>query len=264
MPTSTRKKHWRPKYHETTGMDYVFAGRHNARAMIEVLVQRYGLDDKASARGSKVMLAGGSAGAFGALINAPMVARYLRRTANHGRLRVVSDAGNIVPFGKSKMIGTHFTSNPPGLPVHNKDALSTAYDFWDSHLYGACEQAQAPGHESDCFYTAVLAPYIEQDFRLPILFQQGSLDHTNALKQHNLNTPALKTAWQNTYLTETKALTWFFSGPGHYHTIMDDDTTTQGWNMHPPNRPQDSLMNLVLEFWGHADPRQAGHRIVWQ
>ncbi|MDP2314898.1 MAG: pectin acetylesterase-family hydrolase [Pseudomonadota bacterium] len=67
-----------------------FRGATNVLAMLELLLQRYGLMDDGATR---VLFVGGSAGAFGVHANAARVANLLPTVAGAGHLRVLSDGG---------------------------------------------------------------------------------------------------------------------------------------------------------------------------
>lgn len=239
----------RPTQADPSG--WYFSGRLNVRAMIEILIQRYGLDDADPQ--TRVLFAGSSAGGIGVEVNADTLAILLPRAASEGRLRLLDDGGFIPNFDDPLY-------RPGDADVSLRELVVDAYDFWGSSLNPLCEaSARARGERpGQCFLSARVYPFIAQPspegLGLPLLIQYSSIDEF-ALNLHGIDDrsdPADAAAlerWRANTLAELQGIPWVFSGGGRsYHTILLSD---EKMHMGPDDR---TFVDVLALFWNGGAP----------
>lgn len=235
---------------------WYFSGRANARAMVEILIEDYGLDDADPE--TRVLFLGESAGAGGVMHNAGMVEAALPITAAAGRLKLVVDAGWHNPDW-----------NHPDYPFGDSgesiaEVAIHAYEFFASAFDPDCEAAQlAAGlHPGRCVFGKYSYPYLS---RLPMLVQQSSLD-SYELEKYRLPYPpddveemATLMSWRDGVLETLRPVAWLFSGTAPpYHTIS---TSPDEWTMSPPSDPDRAYREVLFRFWEDTTP--GGERVVF-
>jgi hypothetical protein len=241
--------------HKTSAGKWYFSGRTNARAMFEILKDRFGLDD--SNPNTKILLTGGSAGCIGADVNAEQAVEYFPQTAEAGRLKVVSDGCFNPDY-----------DNPAHRLADSNDSLREVlikgYDFWESKINSLCEANQAVNGQKpgNCFMGSTLYPYLtecgENGLCLPNLVQYSSIDLW-AVNAHKIDPKASPTnlaleEWRNVVLTELSndKINWLFSGGEKaYHTLLMRDSV---WKYGPNEGP--SLGALLNSFWKDGAPKR--------
>ncbi|NWG34394.1 MAG: hypothetical protein HXY42_08130 [Chloroflexi bacterium] len=230
---------------------WYFSGRANVRAMVEILIQRYGLDD--SNPQTRVLFAGSSAGGIGVEVNADTLARLLPRTAADGRLMLVDDGGFIPDFDDPAY-------RPGEADVPLRELIIAAYDFWGSSLNPLCEaeRRQAGEHPGRCFLSAVVYPYLTQPppdgLGLPVFIQYSSIDEF-ALNLHGIEDrndaadAAALERWRANTLASLEGMEWVFSGGARpYHTVLQSDEKMQ---MGPPGQ---TFLETLSRFWEGGAP----------
>ena len=230
---------------------WYFSGRENVKAMLEILTQRYGLDD--ADEKTRILFAGSSAGGIGVETNADIAAERFPQIARDGRLKLVNDGGYIVDFDDP-------LHRPGNSDLSVRDLVAANYEFWGSSHNPLCETAQRTNGEEPglCFLGAVNYPYLTQSepqgLGLPVLVQLSTLD-SSALQLHglmNLNDPQIQPAienWRTSALRDLKQVNWLFSGGTHaYHTVLLD---TQAIQMGPG---ENTFYKLLTLFWEGGAP----------
>lgn len=252
-----------------TRRSWRYTGALNVEAMLEVLVQRYGLDDSLPL---KVLWRGGSAGGFGAFNNTHRVVRHLPRAADGGRLLVFPGAAYLP-----------FTWDEPEYPVlgvgSSLEAFGQLTTTWKSSLTPSCVAARTPGDPvhppQECLSGAVLydiitAPKSEGGFDLPTLVWQNRQDqlymsNVGLPLQSDTNTPAevaARAKWVQAMneamgITEKDAssrLKWLYA-PSDPEVLRPDGTMEP--NVHgalaygdaPPSGPANSVSAVLSRFW---------------
>ncbi len=221
--------------------------------MIEILIQRYGLDD--SNAQTRVLFAGSSAGGIGVEVNADTLARLLPRAAAAQRVKLLNDGGFIPDFDDPAY-------RPGDADVPMRELIVAAYDFWGSALNPLCESGrkQADEHPGRCFLSAVVHPYITQPppdgLGLPLLIQYSSIDRY-AIDLHGIDDPkdpaddAALERWRATTLKSLEGMDWVFSGGERpYHTIL---TSNEKLQMGPPGQ---TFLKVLADFWEGGAPVQ--------
>lgn len=231
---------------------WYFSGRLNVRAMIEILIQRYGLDDADPQ--TRVLFAGSSAGGIGVEVNADTLAGLLPRAAAEGRLRLLDDGGFIPDFDDPAY-------RPGEADVPIRELIIAGYDFWGAKLNPMCEaaQKQTGEHPGRCFLSAVVYPYIANQssgLGLPLLIQYSSIDQY-AIELHGIDDrsdPADAAAlerWRANTLAELEGIAWVFSGGARpYHTVLLSD---EKMHIGPEGK---TFIEVLARFWGSGAPER--------
>lgn len=149
-----------PRTNTEVRRPWVFTGRLNVRAMLEILIERYGLDDQNP--NLKVHFRGQSAGGVGVMNNAWVIHQYLPNAASDHRIMVSSWEGftpsgdwdptqygldNPDDFWPSGMVG-----------VTGQAVYRIAAGAWNSEYMPACTAAR-PG-SVECLYASILYDYV--------------------------------------------------------------------------------------------------------
>lgn len=231
---------------------WIFAGRTNVTAMLETLIQQYGLDD--SSPETLVLFAGSSAGGVGVIANADNIAALLPQTAAADRLKLVNDAG--------------YAPDLRGVVSAEVDATFsgtlTAYDIWGSRVNPLCEQAQIAVGElpGTCALGAVSYPFITaaapNGLGLPYLVQESSLDGSIMRRAGiHLRQPLDQEAVfavRDAILASLNGVEWAFSGgETAYHTLLP----RHNWTLSSPDGT--SFYHLLTQFWEGGTPQ----RVIW-
>lgn len=161
---------------------WVFTGRYNVRAMLDVLVERYGLDDGDPAL--KVHFRGQSAGGVGVINNAWIVRQYLPHAASAHRVMVSSWQGFSPPDWDPRNypfqnVDDFWAAGIPGATGRAAAAIATG--VWGSELMPAC-LAGYPG-VPDCLQGSRLYEYVANEpgespagLGMPVLIFQNRQD----------------------------------------------------------------------------------------
>jgi len=206
---------------------WYFAGRLNARAMVQAVVASYGVDDRAL--GTRVLWAGESAGCVGAMVDADLIAAALPITAASGRLKVLLDAG---------WLAADWDDPEARLGLSKASDLETvrqAFDFWGGQAPEACATGRLAegGHPGDCLFGALALPYLQrpepEGAALPVLVQQ-SLQDEELLTFHGLQgDPDGLDRYRQAQLEELAEARWLFAADQPYHaTIFKPDLWSLG------------------------------------
>jgi hypothetical protein len=232
---------------------WYFSGKLNVRAMLEILIERYGLEDANPQ--THILFAGSSAGGAGVDANAATIAYLFPQIAQTGRLKLLNDAGFIIDF-----------NYPPYFPGETQEpifrVLMKAYNFWGSAHNPLCEaaqvlQGQQPGR---CFLSSVGYPFVTQPpsngLGLPYLIQYSSIDeyaiHLHGIDDlNNAADIAALQQWRITALDELKDVQWLFSG-GHkpYHALLTNN------DMIDYGPPGNTFIELLTRFWQGGQPER--------
>ncbi len=235
---------------------WYFSGRANVRAMIEILIERYGLDDQNPQ--IRVPFIGTSAGGIGVQNNADNVAELLPRAAAAGRLKLVNDGGFATLFDDPDF-------RPGDADESFAAVLQKAYDFYGAQLNPLCEaaQRQAGQYPGRCTLGAVNCAFATQPpplgLGLPMLVQMAQVD-SSLMELHgieNLNQPGAPEAIEQmraATLEAVEGVKWLFSaGDRRYHTIIDKDGARRGWNMGPEGM---TFQEVLTRFWEGGPPER--------
>ncbi len=232
-----------------------FTGSLNVGAMMETLIQSYGLDD--SNPETRVLFTGTSAGGLGVEANAHVLAGLLPRTASAGRLKLVDDGGFLVDWDDPQ-----YRLESETIPI--RDVMERNYDLWGSSLNPLCEQAQraAGQHPGSCFMTAVVYPYNTDPppmgLGLPLLIQFSQAD-SNSTEGQGIDNPqdpedrAALERWRAETLEELEGIAWVFSGGRPYHTLLTRDSARDGWNLGPDG---ETFREVLTRFWEGGPPER--------
>ena len=144
---------------------FYFAGRHNMRAMVDILTERYGLDDGNSEL--EVLWGGASAGCVGATQTVDIAAEALPNAAGDDRLRVLADGAYLIET----------PTDEPDLfwgasPVGGVQMLTDAIAYWDAEPLPACTSAE----RGECYYGRAWYPAITDSLGLPVAVAMSNMD----------------------------------------------------------------------------------------
>jgi hypothetical protein len=226
---------------------WYFSGRINVLAMLQVLTQSYGLDDRNL--DTRVLYAGGSAGGEGVQATADLVQKVLPTTARSGRLKLLNDAGSVFEFDDPDY---SFQGTGQTFP----EVMNQAYDFWGSRLNPLCEASMrrlgaSPGA---CFDEVVVYPFLVQPqpngLGLTLFVQHSSIDGFQ-LRAHGIRNPDGTELFRNNTLARFDGVpwTWLFSGGSmayHVVTIRNDR-----WAMGPPGS---TFREVLGRYWEGGPP----------
>lgn len=241
----------------TTGSSegWYFSGRINVRAMLEILIRDYGLNDNNAQ--TKVLLVGVSAGGTGIISNAETAKELLPNTATSGRLKLVAD-GSWLPIGWDNSdfrIGSASSND--------SIALSKAHEFWGGNFGSLCETAY-PENPGVCVFKTKSYPYITNNLGIDVLIQQCPIDnYYTELHGIDKSNPAHSQAvesWRILVLESMKNVKWLFSdGGSQYHTIS---LNKKAIKRAPKDKQGKSFYNILTRFW-QSQPGSNGERIVF-
>jgi Pectinacetylesterase len=178
---------------------WYFSGRHNIRAMLEILKQRHGLHDTA---GTRLLVIGQSAGGSGVVANADQFVAIAPKAAAKGNLRLVLEGmwnGDI--DDPDARLGT--------LTVSDREAFQHSYAFWQARSNGICELR---AHPADCYLGVEGYNSVAHGYGLPTLVFQNRSDPT-LLGEHSVFDPqaAVVGRYEKILEQETRSVRWFFS-----------------------------------------------------
>jgi len=213
----------------TTGSPegWYFSGRHNLRAGLELLAERYGLEDGRA----KILVVGDSAGGMGVVSNVPLLQRQFPRAVAAGELKLVAD-GAWVP-------------RQPDLsqtPVANR---------WGRLHEGCTAALEASGEDPrNCVFGEHWYPHVRAS-GIPVLVQQSALDVTQA-QIYGFRGPKAA-AWRAQTRASLGDVDWVFSGGFGYHTVAFDAKFGAG-------KPGRSFREVLGRFWRGGEPEQVFFR----
>ncbi len=250
----------------TSAGPWFFSGRHIVRASLQILIQRFGLDD--SDAETAVLFSGTSAGGMGVLANAHMVRRHLPATSSRDAVRLLVDGAFFPEWRGSNGVGS--------APHHElPEIMLDAHDYWGARLNPRCERAvrQRGLHPSRCYFGSVIHDFITSSTQdgLPMLVQQSQQDNVYMGAVH---LPVPDAAWRVATLGLFNRAGWFFSGPDAYHTISASNVTGGGaygvsygpsWRQHATLQQRmqdpDSFSSVLADFWG--SPHGSSRQVIW-
>jgi hypothetical protein len=216
-------------------LSWYFSGHANVRSMLELLIDRYGLEDGAV----EVLFSGGSAGAFGAHFNVHQVEKLLPKTAAQKKLRLFVDAGFMMKWDDPS-----YRLGMSTLP--DVEAWRAARNVWGGTFDPTCEAAESDPME--CFFGAGWYPHLSK--RLPVLIQQSTRDSV-FMGVHNLkDTDPAAATWQMQTEAALKNVSWLFSSARSYHVLSGLDAAMK-------LGPAGSTLAQVLDrFWRDGAPER--------
>lgn len=147
----------------TKTMPFRFAGRANVRAALEILRQRYGLDDADPE--TRVFLQGGSAGGHGVLHNIDQLRAALPATTAAKRVWALANAASYFEGWRAADAATEgdwSARDAAGAPtsLYWEDVLPAIIASWKGNMGSAQCVAAFPGNPSKCFFVANLQPHL--------------------------------------------------------------------------------------------------------
>lgn len=222
------------------GQHWYFSGHANVDAMMDVLIERYGLDDE---KPLDVLFTGSSAGGLGAHFNARRVAARVPNAVNSERFKVLIDAGWMVAWDDERYRDGRATES-------DLEVRRAAREFWGGKFDPVCEDAEASDPAS-CFFGATWYPHLAADFE--VLVQQSGTDAAFTA-DHGIDpgdTQALQ-VWNRAVLASfaDAEVGWLFSGQQSYHTLEFRD---DGLKFGPPG---DQFGDVIGRFWAGGEPER--------
>lgn len=146
-----------PKFQVPITKKWPFTGHINFDAMMDILKERYGLDDNNSK--IAIHMRGQSAGGWGVINNAAdMKARY-PQVAARGNLMLSAWEGYIPQYWDNKDYPVFGVIDPTQGPWSEPEAFEYLANQWKSKLYEPCTLVH-PNHPSDCLFGNVMYDYI--------------------------------------------------------------------------------------------------------
>ena len=227
-------------------------GRINVRAGVEILIQRFGLDDATA----KVLFVGTSAGSYGVLHNADTLAALLPKTAARGDLKVMADGAWAADWDDAGFrMGDQYSKNDQADALALTQSLLNAYQ---GELLRPCTTAMtAAGRApSDCILSAESYPFLtkprsEGGLGLPVFIQKSQYDSLELGFHLDDQERPLFTAkdavldkWRSAQFAGLGQTNWLFSGECSYHTTVEVDAW---WKVVQPHLGQ---------FWAGAPAQQ--------
>lgn len=221
---------------------WYFSGRLNVRAALDILVQRYGLNDGDAEL--RVLFAGSSAGGFGALYNADQAAETLPNASKRGDLKIVSDSGWLQ--------GTE--------PARSEFELAAVVEevesFYAAQVSPACEawvalRGLAP---AECGFSETLTASLTAEppvgLGLPVLIQTSWVD-TSAIRRVGLEkTDPEVSLWAESVVSSLDRFRWVFSAQTPYHVLL---TKPEKFNARAGEL---SFRDLLGRFWREEPPQR--------
>ncbi|MBA2322381.1 MAG: hypothetical protein H0V89_14650 [Deltaproteobacteria bacterium] len=204
---------------------WFFAGRHNARALIEGVVAD-GLDDADPE--TRVLVVGHSAGGAGVVANLDTIAELLPQTVKAGRLKMVLD-GSWVP------------------PQPTDEKLPNGAKWGALHPACHADAVKAKQAPARCVYGPKWWPYVEKS-GIPVLVQIAGLDATQA-PIFGVKGPEALEAWKADLRASLEGVPWVFSGGKRYHTLALDPEFVQ------PST-DGSFREVLTRFWEGKPPER--------
>jgi hypothetical protein len=220
---------------------WYFSGRAHVRAMLDVLEERYGLDDADPE--TQVLFTGSSAGGFGAHFNIAAVGEALPATTARGDLRLFVDAGWMHDWIDPDPAPPAYFFGEATVP--DAEVWQRARTFWGGTFDPACEAAVA--EPARCLYGAVWYAHVT----VPVLVNQSSFDAVFT-GEHRIPDPpnATAAAWRAGVEASMASIAWLFSGDLSYHVLT---TTDAGLTRGPAGS---TLADVLGRFWADGAPER--------
>jgi hypothetical protein len=217
---------------------WYFSGRANVDAMLAILGDRYGLDDRRDEL--RVLFGGGSAGAFGAHVNGARAAAALPRAAAAGRLLLLVDAGWLTDYDDpDHRLGAATSSD--------RDVWTRAGAYWAGGPEATC--AAAVSDPADCWFGPGWYPHLSA--ALPVLVQQSLID-SSFMGVHGIGAGdvAAIAAWRAEVELSLAPVIWLFAGDQPYHTL---GLAPEGLAFGPDG---ETFGEALGSFWAGEAPRR--------
>ena len=210
------------------GVSRQFTGKLNVKAMLEILRQRYGLDDSRS--DTKVLYTGASAGGNGARNTVDLVVKQLPNTAAGQRIWLAPENG-FMPMGWTWTDPTFsiLGSDLPDLQYFENDA-----QLWHSQISAACTTlALTAGQLPSVCATgkwgdwAALKPLAEGGLGLRVFEYQSRRDTVYATDMHKLTTAAQLAPWDVIVAKEIdeSGVRWYFTPDAQIHGLQGQNAS---------------------------------------
>lgn len=218
---------------------WYFSGHANVDAMLEILVERFGLDDEDPAL--RVLFTGSSAGGLGAHFNARRAAACFPETVEGGRFQVLVDAGWMVAWDDEAYRDGNATESDLEVRRH-------AREFWGGTFDAVCE-LEEEADPASCFFGETWYPYLAQD--LDVLVQQSGTDAAFTA-DHGIRAGDREAldAWGDAVSDSYSDVAWLFSGQESYHTLAFRDA---GLEFGPPGS---KFGDVLGRFWAGDEPER--------
>ncbi|MEZ4368871.1 MAG: hypothetical protein R2939_21720 [Kofleriaceae bacterium] len=203
-------------------------GRINIAAGVEILMQRFGLDDTTA----RVLYVGTSAGAYGVQHTADLLVERLPMTAARGDLRLVPDGAWAADFDLgSHRLGDQYSTNTAA----DVAAFATSFARLGATLLPTCVAGEsAAGRDPTRCADSVVAydwltrPATEGGLSLPVLVLKSRLD-TIEMGFHLDGTTGVsiledddaRTAWIAGQDASLADVPWLVAGACQYHTTVE-------------------------------------------
>jgi hypothetical protein len=195
-----------------------FAGRENARVLVEALRELEHLDD-ADPR-TRILVVGTSAGGAGLVSNLDLFVQGFPQTAADGRLKIVLDGAWVRPPPDERLIPNVTRWGP---------------------LRGCADRS--------CLFASSWWPGVKET-GLPVLVAVSGLDITQT-PLFEVDTPEEKLAWQSRVKASLveQGVPWVFSASQPYHTVAFEPVFDKG----PPGK---TFREVLDRFWAGETPEQ--------
>lgn len=144
-------------------MPFRYTGRLNVRATLEMLIQRFGMNDDDP--DLRVFLTGNSAGGLGTMNNVDQLATLLPNTAAAGRLHAVARAGAMASEWGAEdadVAGDWSLRTLNGTPTgrYLEDAAPILVSLYQAKFASICEAAYSESERWRCVFAHVQTPYL--------------------------------------------------------------------------------------------------------
>lgn len=250
---------------------WVFTGRHNARAFIETLFRAYGLDDGKS----EVLFAGNSAGGMGANFNVDLIASRMPKAIAEGRIAVLSGAA----WQNTLWDDPNFTSHGSGESDAQVGAkISAAYQSAGDPkcpAIAASKGAPVTACVGGPFTYAAASRPSPTGWGIRTFVAKNRLDQ-GEMKEHGIPladtssaiAQAARETWGQQMTASMKDVTWLYApldpqenaDEENLHGLVTDPLV---WTYEPPGHPGQSLRAMISRFW-KAKPGDAGERLLFE
>ncbi len=242
---------------------YVFTGRLNAKAMVEVLFRNYGLNDDTS----ELLITGNSAGGFGAFIDTDLFAARMPKTIARRKIAVAPSASWLIRFDDPKF-PYHGIKNQT-LDQISAEVVDQIYAFDTNPRCLALAQKMGVG-KAAC--QSGLLAWTALTQKAPVGWGIRVLVAKNRLDQGQMNDFGIPTAdtvdpdalaarksWYDLETQSMATLDWLYApadpqtsaSDPNLHGIIADEKL---WPYEPPGHPGQSIENVLTAFWNDETP----------
>lgn len=224
----------------TSAGPFYFNGRANLLAILQILKQRFGLQDVPG--GGPIIIGGTSAGAAGVATQAELIADEFP-VSRAARLRLIIDGTWDIHWRPGTTVnGVYIDPSyrikdaPPG--TWDVDVLTASHTLWRSQTLSGCEANSSPGQAGACLMPGFFAPALKTAMgsrQVPFLILQSSRDTGVGTDVHNglpfkpdstQDAPVAR-LWRQLSIEEflQAGFTWQWSGKRLHHTVLTSRAT---------------------------------------